>query len=99
MNVDVVFDSDGLPMPNANGNMVQKDNGYMPHQGYPKPGHGMGSHMGGQLSPNLPVYSGDMSHGAIGGGLDRRQVSPPLHINICGQVGLKQNLLLCMHCK
>ncbi|XP_021938780.1 bromodomain-containing protein 4B-like [Zootermopsis nevadensis] len=70
------------PIPITGNNIPQKDSGYLSHQSYPKPGHGPGS----QLSPNTQghtVYSGDP---VAGGGIqERRQVSPPLHINVCGQ--------------
>jgi hypothetical protein len=71
-------------VPITGSNITQKDSGYLSHQGYPKPGHGPGA----QLSPNTQghtVYPGDP---VAGGGIqERRQVSPPLHINVCGQVG------------
>ena len=70
-------------IPVAGNNLPQKDSGYLPHQGYPKVGLGPGA----QLSPSPqghPLYSAD---GISAGGIqERRQLSPPLHINICGQV-------------
>ncbi|XP_066996617.2 RING finger protein 44 [Anabrus simplex] len=56
------------PLTIASSNVAQKDSSYLPHQGYPKPG--------GQLSPAVSPHAV-----AITGGQERRQVSPPLHIN------------------
>ncbi|XP_069697894.1 E3 ubiquitin-protein ligase RNF38 isoform X2 [Periplaneta americana] len=77
------FSTGDCPPVNITGNNIaQKDSGYLPLQSYPKPTHVPGN----QLSPNTQghtVYSGDP---VAGGGIqERRQVSPPLHINVCGQ--------------
>jgi hypothetical protein len=70
-------------MPITGNNIPQKDSGYLSLQGYPKQGHGPGT----QQSPNTQghmVYPGDPVEGGFM--QERRQVSPPLHINVCGQV-------------
>nr|CAD7262561.1 unnamed protein product [Timema shepardi] len=61
--------------------MVQKESGYQ--GGYPKQGHAPGVQLGSQSPPHA-IYSAAPS--AVGGIPERRQVSPPLHINVYGQV-------------
>nr|CAD7456838.1 unnamed protein product [Timema tahoe] len=60
--------------------MVQKESGYQ--GGYPKQGHAPGVQLGSQSPPHA-IYSAAPS--AVGGIPERRQVSPPLHINVYGQ--------------
>jgi hypothetical protein len=73
------------PLSLTGNNIPQKDSGYLPHQGYPKTGHGPGP----QHTPSTQghtLYPGDAV--AVSGIQERRQVSPPLHINVCGQVSV-----------
>nr|CAD7399317.1 unnamed protein product [Timema poppensis] len=60
--------------------IVQKESGYQ--GGYPKQGHAPGVQLGSQSPPHA-IYSAAPS--AVGGIPERRQVSPPLHINVYGQ--------------
>ncbi|PNF15292.1 hypothetical protein B7P43_G00996 [Cryptotermes secundus] len=70
------------PLPLTGNNIPQKDSGYLPHQVYPKPGHGPGTQLSASTQGHT-VYPGDP---VAGGGIqERRQVSPPLRINVCGQ--------------
>jgi len=80
-------------MPVTGNNIPQKDSGFLSHQGYPKPGHGPST----QQSPNTQghtVYPGDPVDGFI---QERRQVSPPLHINVCGQVRIDIIFAVAIH--
>jgi hypothetical protein len=86
------------PLPLTGNNIPQKDSGYLPHQGYPKPGHGPGTQLGPSTQAHT-VYPGDP---VAGGGIqERRQVSPPLHINVCGQVRVdiqcSYGVTICVH--
>jgi hypothetical protein len=77
-------------MPITGNNIAQKDSGCLSHQGYPKPGLGPGTHLN-PSTQGCTVYGGDP---ATGGGIqERHQISPPLHINECGQVRVD-----CQHC-
>nr|CAD7570244.1 unnamed protein product [Timema californicum] len=73
--------SDCPPVTIGGNTMVQKESGYQ--GGYPKQGHAPGVQLGSQSPPHA-IYSAAPS--AVGGIPERRQVSPPLHINVYGQV-------------
>nr|CAD7442227.1 unnamed protein product [Timema bartmani] len=79
-NVAVVEAIDCPPVAIGGNTMVQKESGYQ--GGYPKQGHAPGVQLGSQSPPHA-IYSAAPS--AVGGIPERRQVSPPLHINVYGQ--------------
>nr|CAD7589028.1 unnamed protein product [Timema genevievae] len=79
-NVAVVEAIDCPPGAIGGNTMVQKESGYQ--GGYPKQGHAPGVQLGSQSPPHA-IYSAAPS--AVGGIPERRQVSPPLHINVYGQ--------------